>query len=125
MKALAAGKHVLLEKPAANTAEETRIMFELAESKGLVLLEAFHYRFGHPTCSLSHPLTHNTTVRFHPAIQRVKEILDSGELGAIKGITAALSTPKGSISSDDIRLNYDLGGGALMDMGCVFFPMTV
>jgi predicted dehydrogenase len=44
MKALAAGKHVLLEKPAANTAEETRKMFDLAESKGLVLLEAFHYR---------------------------------------------------------------------------------
>lgn len=45
MKALAAGKHVLLEKPAANTAEEARRMYELAESKGLVLLEAFHYRF--------------------------------------------------------------------------------
>ncbi|EEB88497.1 hypothetical protein MPER_13631, partial [Moniliophthora perniciosa FA553] len=37
MKALAKGKHVLLEKPAANTADETRQMFELAESKGVVL----------------------------------------------------------------------------------------
>jgi Oxidoreductase family, NAD-binding Rossmann fold len=45
MKALAAGKHVLLEKPSANTAEETRAMFELAERKGLVLLEAFHFRW--------------------------------------------------------------------------------
>lgn len=45
MKALAAGKHVLLEKPSANTAEETRKMFELADKKGLVLLEAFHYRY--------------------------------------------------------------------------------
>jgi predicted dehydrogenase len=44
MKALAAGKHVLLEKPSTNTAEETRVMFEFAEKKGLVLLEAFHYR---------------------------------------------------------------------------------
>ena len=44
MKALAAGKHVLLEKPSANTADETRTMFELAERKGLVLLEAFHFR---------------------------------------------------------------------------------
>lgn len=44
LKALAAGKHVLLEKPSADTAEEAREMFELAESKGLVLLEAFHYR---------------------------------------------------------------------------------
>jgi hypothetical protein len=45
MKALAAGKHVLLEKPAINTAEETHKMFGLAENKGLVLLEAYHYRY--------------------------------------------------------------------------------
>lgn len=44
MKALSKGKHVLLEKPSADTAEETRKMFELAEQKGLVLMEAFHYR---------------------------------------------------------------------------------
>ncbi|KAF8232488.1 hypothetical protein L208DRAFT_1397292 [Tricholoma matsutake] len=43
MRALAAGKHVLVEKPAADTAEETKAMFELAERKGLVLLEAFHF----------------------------------------------------------------------------------
>ena len=56
MKALAAGKHVLLEKPAANTAEETKAMFEFAERRGLVLLEAFHYRYSRlsftvPLCS--------------------------------------------------------------------------
>jgi predicted dehydrogenase len=45
MKALAAGKHVLLEKPSSNTAEETREMFAFAEEKGLILLEAFHYRY--------------------------------------------------------------------------------
>ena len=44
MKALAAGKHVLLEKPSANTAEETRKMFACAQEKVLVLMEAFHYR---------------------------------------------------------------------------------
>lgn len=100
MKALAAGKHVLLEKPAADTAEETRAMFEFAERKGLVLMEAFHYRF-------------------HPATQRVKAILDSGELGAIKSITANLAFPNlNLIKETDIRFNYDLGGGALMDMGC-------
>ena len=44
MKALAAGKHVLLEKPSTNTADETRRMFAFADEKGLVLLEAFHYR---------------------------------------------------------------------------------
>jgi predicted dehydrogenase len=45
VKALKAGKHVLLEKPATNTADEARELFALAESKGLVLMEAFHYRF--------------------------------------------------------------------------------
>ncbi|KAJ7931723.1 NAD(P)-binding protein [Mycena leptocephala] len=99
MKALAAGKHVLLEKPAANTAEETRKMFELAESKGLVLLEAFHYRF-------------------HPVANRVKAIIESGELGAVKSTTTALTVPRGIMKADDIRFNYALGGGALMDMGC-------
>jgi predicted dehydrogenase len=44
MRALAAGKHVLLEKPSANTAEETRKMFAFAQEKRLVLLEALNYR---------------------------------------------------------------------------------
>ena len=44
MKALLAGKHVLCEKPFVDTADEARQMFDLAEKKGLVLLEAFHYR---------------------------------------------------------------------------------
>ncbi|KAF7969451.1 hypothetical protein HWV62_27289 [Athelia sp. TMB] len=99
MKALAAGKHVLLEKPSADTAEETRQMFDFAESKGLVLLEAFHYRF-------------------HPAIARVKAILDSGELGPIKDLDARLALPKGIFGAADIRYDYALGGGAMMDMGC-------
>ncbi|KAJ6456116.1 NAD(P)-binding protein [Mycena sanguinolenta] len=99
MKALAAGKHVLLEKPAANTSEETRKMFELAEAKGLVLLEAYHYRF-------------------HPVALRVKAIIESGELGAVKSTSTTLAVPSGIMKADDIRFNYDLGGGALMDMGC-------
>ena len=45
MKALLAGKHVLNEKPSADTADETRQMFDLAEKKGLVLLDAYHYRY--------------------------------------------------------------------------------
>ena len=44
MKALAAGKHVLVEKPSANTAEETRRMFAFAYKKRRVLMEAFHYQ---------------------------------------------------------------------------------
>ncbi|KAJ3781021.1 NAD(P)-binding protein [Lentinula aff. detonsa] len=99
MKALLAGKHVLCEKPFASTAEEVRQMFDLAEKKELVLLEAFHYRF-------------------HPAIQRVKSILDSGELGKIKSVDAKLTAPAGAIKPSDIRFDLALGGGSMMDMGC-------
>ncbi|KAI0306107.1 NAD-P-binding protein [Multifurca ochricompacta] len=104
MKALAAGKHVLLEKPSTNTAEETRRMFLFAQEKGLVLLEAFHYRF-------------------HPATRRVKEIIDSGELGTITKIEASLAVPGGFIKDNDIRMVYDLGGGSMMDMGC--YPLSI
>ncbi|KAJ7160925.1 NAD(P)-binding protein [Mycena filopes] len=98
MKALKGGKHVLLEKPATNTAAEAAQVFSLAARKNLVVLEAFHYRF-------------------HPAIQRVKAILDSNELGKIKKITAKLSAPAGTAPPGDIRWSYDLGGGSTMDPG--------
>lgn len=62
-----------------------------------------------------------TNFRFHPAIQRVRVIIDSGELGAIKEVNATLALPKGILGNDnDIRMNYDLGGGAMMDCGCQF-----
>ena len=56
--------------------------------------------------------------RFHPAIHRVKEILESKELGAIKNISATLILPTSLIKDDDIRFDYSLGGGAMMDLGC-------
>lgn len=99
MKALSAGKHVLVEKPICDTADEARQMFELAERKGVVLMEGFHYRF-------------------HPAIQRAKAILDSGELGPIKNLSASMSLPKGMNKTGDNRNNFTLGGGATMDIGC-------
>jgi predicted dehydrogenase len=78
---------------------QTGSMFALAKSRNLVLLEAFHYRF-------------------HPAVKRVKEILSSGELGAIKSLEVTLEPPAGLFGQEDIRYNYSLGGGSLMDTGC-------
>ncbi|KAJ7226254.1 hypothetical protein B0H12DRAFT_1149270 [Mycena haematopus] len=99
MRALKGGKHVLLEKPATNTAAEAAAIYALADRKNLVVLEAFHYRF-------------------HPAFHRVKAILDSGELGAIETISASLTAPAGTAPEGDIRWSYDLGGGSTMDPGC-------
>ncbi|KAL0954479.1 hypothetical protein HGRIS_003448 [Hohenbuehelia grisea] len=99
LKALAAGKHVLCEKPMADTAEEARAMFNLAEEKGLILLEAWQ-------------------PQFHPAIHRVKAIVDEGLLGKIVSLHAYIGVWGWLFFiKNDIRFNYDLGGGALMDMG--------
>lgn len=49
---------------------------------------------------------------------RAKEIIDSGELGTLKHAEVTMAVPRGFMKADDIRFNYDLGGGATMDMGC-------
>ena len=64
---------------------------------------------------------YTASARFHPATQRVKAIIDSGELGNVKSIVAEFAVPS-ILSSlfflkDDIRFRYDLGGGCTMDMG--------
>lgn len=97
IKALDAGKHVLCEKPFAANAREAERMAAAAERTGLVLMEAFHYRY-------------------HPLTARMLEVIASGELGTIRHIEAALCFPL--LNRRDIRYNYDLAGGALMDAGC-------
>lgn len=56
--------------------------------------------------------------RFHPATRRMKAIVDSGELGTLTKIEVSLALPGFFIKDNDIRMVYDLGGGAMMDMGC-------
>jgi predicted dehydrogenase len=64
IKSLEAGKHVLCEKSMAANAVEAKEMAALARTKGLVLMDAFHYRY-------------------HPVFQRAKEIVDSGVLNPL------------------------------------------
>jgi predicted dehydrogenase len=63
--------------------------------------------------------------RFHPAARRLKEIVDSGELGILTKIEANLAVGPGFIKDNDIRMVYDLGGGVMMDMGCEFYSSIV
>jgi predicted dehydrogenase len=95
--ALAAGKHVLCEKPFTANAAEAREIAELAAQSDRVVMEAFHYRY-------------------HPLALRIEEIIASGELGKIQRVEAALCFPLPKFS--DIRYNYALAGGATMDAGC-------
>ena len=97
LRALAAGKHVLCEKPLASNAEEALRMAEAAEDAGRVLMEAFHWRY-------------------HPLAARLREILDAGEIGALRHVEVATCIPLPL--PGDIRFRYDLAGGAMMDIGC-------
>ncbi|MEV8403783.1 Gfo/Idh/MocA family protein [Streptomyces niveus] len=97
LAALAAGKHVLCEKPFTANADEARVVADAAERSGLVVMEAFHYRY-------------------HPLAQRMQEIVESGELGKLQAVEASFCFPLPKFS--DIRYNFDLAGGALMDAGC-------
>ena len=102
IRALKAGKHVLCEKPFASNAQEAEEMARAARETGLVLSEAFAYRY-------------------HPLTARVKEIIESGKLGTIRHIEAQfcflLPAP------NNIRFKYELAGGALMDCGC--YPVSL
>ncbi|KAG0056194.1 hypothetical protein BGZ83_006103 [Gryganskiella cystojenkinii] len=99
-KALEAGKHVLLEKPATANAAQTKILFDLAKEKNRVLLEAFHYRF-HPASIYFRELVQNHVKQGHP-LQRVDSTMSFLSI-----------FPK-----DDIRFNFKLAGGVMMDAGC-------
>lgn len=98
IRALRAGKHVLCEKPIASNAREAEEMARVADETGRVLMEAFHYRY-------------------HPLAQRVQEIVVGGELGTVRELEANFFIPL-FLRPRDIRFQYELAGGALMDTGC-------
>ncbi|MFJ3670020.1 Gfo/Idh/MocA family protein [Streptomyces sp. NPDC090106] len=97
LAALAAGKHVLSEKPSASNAEEAAEVRKAAAASGTVFMEAFHYLF-------------------HPVWRRLTELLASGELGEPQRVETlvAIAAPPGT----DPRWSLPLAGGALMDLGC-------
>ena len=99
LKAAAAGKHVLCEKPIALNAEEAR---QLQAAAGKVLImEAF-------------------MVRFHPQWLRARELLRSGAVGTLRAIQFLFCYS--NTDAANIRNRADVGGGALYDIGC--YPIT-
>ncbi len=98
IKALEANKHVLCEKPIGLNADEARELQTLAEQHPeLRLMEAFMYRF-------------------HPQWQRTQEIVASGGVGDLQTVHAFFAYH--NVDPDNIRNKPEMGGGALMDIGC-------
>ena len=95
--ALEAGKHVLCEKPFDRRPEQVERAFDAAERAGRLLSEAFMYR-------------HN------PQTARVKQLVESGAIGALRLVRSAFSF--NLADAENVRLAADLDGGALMDVGC-------
>ena len=96
--ALEAGKAVLCEKPFARNAGEATAMVAAAERTGQVLLEAFHYRH-------------------HAVMHRALAVIASGGLGRLIKASSVfnIGIPK---APGELRWSAELGGGALMDLGC-------
>ncbi|MEM7340677.1 MAG: Gfo/Idh/MocA family oxidoreductase [Actinomycetota bacterium] len=98
--ALRAGKHVFCEKPFAANATEAQEMVRVADEEGLVLGEAFHYRY-------------------HPLFGRLLDEVQSGRIGDLRRLDASFCVP---IGRPDIRWDFATAGGSLMDLGC--YPMS-
>ncbi|MBC3193058.1 Gfo/Idh/MocA family oxidoreductase [Pseudonocardia sp. C8] len=97
LAAIAAGKHVLSEKPFAANAVEAREVAAAARAAGVVVLEAFHHHH-------------------HPVLQRLLAIAASGELGTVRRVETTFLMP--APPDGDPRWSADLAGGAVMDIGC-------
>ncbi len=95
-RALAAGKHVLCEKPLTLSAEQTKVAFDAAEGLGLLLVEA-------------------AWSMWHPRMQRIVQLASTGELGEIQEFLGTFTFE--GVPSGNYRLDPALGGGALLDVG--------
>lgn len=97
LAAIAAGKHVLSEKPFAADAAEAEEVRDAGARAGVVVVEGFHYLY-------------------HPVTTRLHELLATGELGDLERIETTMVIPPPP--PDDPRWSLPLAGGALMDLGC-------
>jgi D-xylose 1-dehydrogenase (NADP+, D-xylono-1,5-lactone-forming) len=100
VRAAAAGKSVLCEKPLATSVDGVREQIEACKRHGVSLMEGFMYRF-------------------HPQTRRVQELISSGAIGRVREVRAHLSVNiMRTLDTSNIRYIDSLGGGALLDMGC-------
>ena len=97
LRAIEAGKHVLVEKPYSRRSAEVDEAWEAAERAGLVVMEAFMYRH-------------------HPQAAKARALVQEGAIGRLGTIKATFSFQL--LELENIRMLPELDGGALMDVGC-------
>ena len=98
LKAINAGKHVLIEKPMALTVKDIERIEVAAIKNNVKVMEGFMYRF-------------------HPQHARVKEIVDSGLIGDVLSVRASYSFLMRPARMYRINRGMRDGGGALWDIG--------
>jgi predicted dehydrogenase len=96
VKAAAAGKHVLLEKPFALNMQEALAIRDAALANGVAVMEAHVWRF-------------------YPAFPELKRMIDEGAIGELAMVQAHFSFVAAPTST---RLVKEWGGGSLYDVGC-------
>jgi predicted dehydrogenase len=103
MACIAAGKHILVEKPVALTVADTEAIFEAARLRGVLSMEAMW-------------------TRCLPLVRELVERVRRGDLGQVRSFAAAFSVP---FAYDESHRIFDLanGGGALLDIG--IYPITL
>jgi predicted dehydrogenase len=99
LKALEAGKHVLVEKPFAMNAGEAEEMAAAARRRQRLVMEAFMYRF-------------------HPRSRHIHQLVEQGALGRLVLIRSAFTFPVKRDGSNERLFLPEMGGGSLWDVGC-------
>jgi xylose dehydrogenase (NAD/NADP) len=97
IRALEAGKHVLCEKPMSRHVADVEAAFDAAEQAQRILMEAFMYR-------------HN------PQTKRLRQLVEEGAIGDLRVVRSCFSYSL--YDTDNIRLQTEVEGGSLMDVGC-------
>jgi len=98
LRALEAGKHVLCEKPLSRDPDAVERLFDYAEKRGLVVSEGFMWRH-------------------HPQTAKLLELAATDVIGRLRLVRAAFSFDVAVHGAGDVRLDDELEGGALMDVG--------
>lgn len=97
LAAIAAGKHVLIEKPMACSAAEVDAIQQAADTAGVVAMEAMMYRF-------------------HPQTAQVLALIAAGDIGEVRQVQVNFGYRQDN--PQDIRMVESVGGGAIYDIGC-------